>query len=154
MPGKKFAQPALLKVYLERAELERLVANAKANGKTLTGYAREILTGWDTAPYPRVPTESTPYRAETPLPNYIADVPRGDRRERARTPGRFKQAVDVAYEGVRKLETAAPTVGEAFVPERHTAESNRLTCLCPSCADYRHKNDLPVGGLPKKEKRR
>jgi hypothetical protein len=29
----------------------------------------------------------------------------------------------------------------------HTASSNRLNCLCPSCVAYRANNDIPLGGF-------
>jgi hypothetical protein len=35
----------------------------------------------------------------------------------------------------------------------HTATSNRLTCGCATCTEYRRIHDLPLGGLPKKAKR-
>jgi hypothetical protein len=35
---------------------------------------------------------------------------------------------------------------------RHTASSNWLTCLCPTCIDKRKKNDIPLGGMPPKKK--
>jgi hypothetical protein len=38
-------------------------------------------------------------------------------------------------------------------PTVHTARSNRLTCGCPSCSDYRQKNDIPLGGFPKRAKK-
>lgn len=40
---------------------------------------------------------------------------------------------------------------DAFVI--HTASSNRLTCLCPTCSEYRKSNAIPLGGLPKKQSR-
>lgn len=34
----------------------------------------------------------------------------------------------------------------------HTATSNRLTCLCPTCSNWRKLNAIPLGGLPKRPK--
>jgi len=39
------------------------------------------------------------------------------------------------------------------IPVIHTAASNRLTCLCNTCTSYRKTNDIPLGGVPKKESR-
>jgi hypothetical protein len=41
------------------------------------------------------------------------------------------------------------------IPEtgtQHTAQSNRLTCMCATCSAYRHDHNIPLGGLPKKAK--
>lgn len=35
---------------------------------------------------------------------------------------------------------------------KHTAQSNRLTCRCATCSEYRRVHDLPLGGMPKKAK--
>lgn len=33
--------------------------------------------------------------------------------------------------------------------KKHTSASNRLTCGCESCTDYRERNDIPWGGFPR-----
>jgi hypothetical protein len=174
-----------LKIRLPSEDLELWKHGAQLAGITLSEWIRRKCNGESivTAPGARFGSE-------------LPDVPRGDRRERARTPGRFKQAVDVAHQVGRKhaethLSSPRPTgevrqrqstadqgepgsaPREPGTPEvaggiergpydalaqkgsvfAHTAASHRLTCLCPSCVDYRHKNQLPVGGLPKKAKR-
>lgn len=43
MPSRKFETVKLLKVYLEDAEFERLSDLAKQGGRTLTGFARDVL---------------------------------------------------------------------------------------------------------------
>jgi hypothetical protein len=29
----------------------------------------------------------------------------------------------------------------------HTATSNRLTCMCETCTEYRQRHDIPLGGF-------
>lgn len=41
----------------------------------------------------------------------------------------------------------ATAVNDSNGPYYHTASSNRLTCMCPSCFDYRTRNDIPIGGF-------
>jgi hypothetical protein len=35
---------------------------------------------------------------------------------------------------------------------KHTAQSNRLTCRCATCSEYRRVHDLPLGGLKRATK--
>jgi hypothetical protein len=61
----------------------------------------------------------------------------------------------VATPGPQVASGDSPAEGSdsTVVYAEHTAYSNRLTCLCRTCVQYRKNNDLPIGGLPKKEKR-
>lgn len=49
--------------------------------------------------------------------------------------------------------SSGPATASSSAVVVHTATSNRLTCLCPTCSEYRRANALPVGGLPKKKSR-
>ena len=127
-----------IKLRVDREDLERWKREAAAEGRSLSGLIRWRMNG--------------------NVERVVSEAPRGDRREKTRTPGRFKAAVDVAHEGIRKLDavsSAGPTgkVSLETTVVRHTAESNRLTCLCATCVDYRHKNDIPLGGFGEKKKR-
>lgn len=51
-----------------------------------------------------------------------------------------------------EIETPKETMKAAAVNESngqyyHTGSSNRLTCLCPTCVEYRDRHDIPLGGF-------
>jgi hypothetical protein len=60
MPAKKFETVKLLKVYLEDTEFERLSDLAKRAGRTLTGFARDILVRECSEGRPNQPVRDTP----------------------------------------------------------------------------------------------
>lgn len=41
----------------------------------------------------------------------------------------------------------ATAINESNKQYYHAATSNRHTCLCPSCTEYRRLNDIPLGGF-------
>jgi hypothetical protein len=46
-----------------------------------------------------------------------------------------------------KEEDFAKDVTHPGAKYYHTATSNRLTCMCETCVDYRTRNDIPLGGF-------
>ncbi len=68
---------------------------------------------------------------------------------RVRSVGRKKPAREVA--AVVPEAPGESEVSEVFAV--HTAASHRLTCGCKTCTAWRKANDIPLGGLLKKEKR-
>lgn len=48
-----------------------------------------------------------------------------------------------------KEEMKAMSVNEYSAKHIHTAASNRHTCLCESCMEYRRMNAIPLGGFTK-----
>jgi hypothetical protein len=67
--------------------------------------------------------ESTPLELDTPKP-----------RKRTKNP---------------PLADGDPTKTESYY---HSATSNRLTCLCVTCTEYRRIHDIPLGGLKRAKK--
>ena len=47
---------------------------------------------------------------------------------------------------IHESSRTAPELQAEIEKYYHTASSNRLTCMCESCVDYRTRNDIPFGG--------
>jgi hypothetical protein len=60
------------------------------------------------------------------------------------------RAMEVQTPGPRR-EHGARTTLRAVQPgsDVHTAKSNRLTCMCPTCVEYRRAHSIPLGGFKK-----
>jgi len=122
---KQFEDRARLVIYLDRTDLNALTTRAKLEGRVLIAWAREVLMR--EIELPRVTHKTWP----------------------------FENCKDVA--GLSPAvgnHTPTPEVREASGNNSvHTAKSNRLTCMCASCSDYRRRNDIPLGGFPKRAKK-
>jgi hypothetical protein len=128
----RFDSRARLVIYMEQRDLNALTARAKQEGRVLVAWAREVLM-----------REIDEHGARTTL-RAISDISTdheivsGPDEPLPRSRGKYKYNLH---------NRAMESVGV------HTARSNRLTCMCPSCSDYRAKNDIPLGGFPKKSRK-
>jgi hypothetical protein len=95
-----FRERAALKVYLEASDYGRVVEAAKGAGKLVSEWAREILL--------REASGGTQASENVlRMGRGVDDPVRGDRRGRARTPGRFRDAEDAAHSVGRKTGRVA-----------------------------------------------
>jgi hypothetical protein len=153
MRPRKFADAVLLKVYLERGERDALLGIVKNLGSTVTAYVRYLIVCDLNADRldPHEATIAEQIRGRKYAQTHLQAPSRTATHDLAQpAPGHRESATDARELAAPPDARATDSGGQQAT---HTAASHRLTCMCPSCVDYRHKNQIPVGGLPKKAKR-
>jgi hypothetical protein len=141
----RFQERVTLKVYLEGADEKKLAEKAKASGKLVAEYVRDLILD-DLSGVMIEMRLDAPVIVEKPRAFCRVEGLEVPNAESHLRPRRRDQAADPPSPEV------APAVAQAEGPVRHTASSNWLTCLCPTCIDKRKKNDIPLGGMPPKKK--
>jgi hypothetical protein len=133
---KQFETRVRLVIYMDARDLNRLTARAKREGRVLVAWARETLMS---AVRGAVQSHSAQGEPATPL----ASVNKKDSTpENVRLPSPELAATTAAFH----------SPGRPAPKAIHLASSNRLTCLCPTCSEYRRVHDLPLGGLKRAKK--
>ena len=151
--------PTTVKLRCDSEQLAHWKESAGKAGEDFSKWARRLLDESANGQHIYLKSEARASATAVELLDVVS-APRGDRRERMRTPGRFKQAVDVAHQVGRKttpvtqqqIDHAAIEVMPEFSLVKHTAASNWLTCMCTTCVLKRQANDIPLGGMPPKKK--
>ena len=118
---KQFETRVRLVIYMDARDLNRLTARAKREGRVLVAWAREVLL------------------------NEIDNALTIDNVARVlkKLPSSSRQSLHRQIVGANEPSFSISVGEEKYV---HTATSNRLTCRCATCSEYRRVHDIPLGG--------
>jgi hypothetical protein len=140
---KQFETRVRLVIYMDARDLNRLTAHARREGRVLVAWAREVLLAAGVTDARRAPRPQGTEPHQIGSSSILAEAAEST----GINPG---LNASVSRKGSR-FEPPATSIPETGV--RHTASSNRLTCMCATCSAYRKAHDIPLGGAPKKEKK-
>jgi hypothetical protein len=142
---KQFETRVRLVIYMDARDLNRLTERAKREGRVLVAWAREVLM--ERLECKDFTVESAG-RALQMLPTKSLKSLKKQMDSKPLVASFTDRASITDPELAKEIADFNPDI----FTTKHTAQSNRLTCRCATCSEYRRIHDLPLGWLKRAKK--